>query len=191
MDPSAVTPTHPLVTHSPLLLILPSPSVVFTSHPPSPPHTAGSRSALVSPHPLPPKAVRKGAPGFRKAHKLTESHVGAQFKFLLLPGRGPVLTTRFAEERSTFTIIFSSQMATLKIAKAAGRLGVTAGHRAGRAPRRWGREELPRAHKPRWPRRSQLSGEVLSANRTTPSGAFQGSLLSLLQGSYLSSHSTH
>lgn len=95
--------------------------------------------------------------------------MGAQFKFLLLPGRGPVLTTRFAEERSTFSIFFSSQMATLKIAKAAGRLGVTAGHRAGRAPRRWGREGLPRAHKPRWPRRSQLSGEVLSANRTTNS----------------------
>lgn len=117
---------------------------------------------------------------------LTESHVGAHLKFLLLPGRGPDLTTRFGEERSTFSNFFFFQMATLKIAEAAARLGVTAGHRAGRAQWRWGREGLPRAQKPHSP-----SGEVLSAQPHNPSDALQGSLLSLLQGSSLSSHSTH
>lgn len=50
MDPSVVTPTHPLVPHLLPLLILPSP--VGYLHTPLP--TAAAFSSAVSPHPLSP-----------------------------------------------------------------------------------------------------------------------------------------
>lgn len=59
---------------------------------------------------------------------------------------GPEPNNRFEVKRNTFFFFPTSQMAMLKTAEAAASLGVTTGHRAGRA-RRWGRERL-RAQKP-------------------------------------------
>lgn len=60
---------------------------------------------------------------------------------------GPEPNNRFEVKRNTFFFFFpTSQMAMLKTAETAASLGVTTGHRAGRA-RRWGRERLP-AQKP-------------------------------------------
>ena len=59
---------------------------------------------------------------------------------------GPEPNNRFEVKRNTFFFFPTSQMAMLKTAEAAASLGVTTGHRTGRA-RRWGRERL-RAQKP-------------------------------------------
>lgn len=70
-------------------------------------------------------------------------------------------------------------MATLKIAEAAARLGVTAGQRAGRE-QRWGRERLPRLQTQQSQKRFQSSGEVFSSQSHNPNDGFQEFLLSLL-----------
>ena len=77
-----------------------------------------------------------------------KSHIGTKLIFPVLSGRGPNLTTglKWKGTHSFFFFLSTSHMAMLRTAEAAACLGVTTGHRAGRA-RRWERERL-RAQKP-------------------------------------------